>query len=80
MNAYSYCNQIPTYEPDQDHISFIIDKGLYCYIGMPFGLVNAGVTYQRLRNHFELCEFDPYIYGYVGTLRKDWIFAHSSNL
>ncbi|XP_063948111.1 uncharacterized protein LOC108203333 [Daucus carota subsp. sativus] len=48
MDAYSGYNQIPMYGPDQEHTSFITDRGLYCYIGMPFGLINAGATYQRL--------------------------------
>ncbi|XP_074373641.1 uncharacterized protein LOC141713990 [Apium graveolens] len=50
MDAYSGYNQIPMYGPDQEHRSFITDRGLYCYIGMPFGLINAGATYQRLVN------------------------------
>lgn len=50
MDAYSGCNQIPMYEPDQEHISFITDRGLYCYVGMPFGLLNLSATYQRLVN------------------------------
>nr|XP_017247956.1 PREDICTED: uncharacterized protein LOC108219166 [Daucus carota subsp. sativus] len=50
MDAYSGYNQIPMHEPDQEHTSFITDRGLYCYIGMPFGLINAGATYQRLVN------------------------------
>ncbi|XP_074347670.1 uncharacterized protein LOC141686541 [Apium graveolens] len=50
MDAYSGYNQIPMYGPDQEHTSFITDRGLYYYIGMPFGLLNAGVTYQRLVN------------------------------
>ncbi|XP_063942768.1 uncharacterized protein LOC135150410 [Daucus carota subsp. sativus] len=49
-DAYSGYNQIPMHEPDQEHTSFITDRGLYCYIGMPFGLINAGATYQRLVN------------------------------
>ena len=36
--------------PDQDHTSFIIDHGLYCYKVIPFGLKNAGRTYQHLVN------------------------------
>ena len=36
--------------PDQEHTSFIIDRGLYCYKVIPFSLKNAGVTYQHLVN------------------------------
>jgi len=50
MDAYSGYNQIPMYVPDQDHISFVTDRGLYCYKIMPFGLKNAGATYQCIVN------------------------------
>ena len=50
MDAYSGYNQIPMHVPDQEHTSFITDVGLHCYIAMPFGLKNAGATYQRLVN------------------------------
>ncbi|KAL2532658.1 Protein kinase superfamily protein [Abeliophyllum distichum] len=50
MDAYSRYNQIPMYPPDEEHTSFVTDKGLYCYRVMPFGLKNAGATYQRLVN------------------------------
>ena len=34
-------------ESDQLATSFITPFGLYCYTTMPFGLRNAGATYQR---------------------------------
>ncbi|CAL2277495.1 unnamed protein product [Prunus armeniaca] len=50
MNAYSGYNQIFMHPENQAHTSFITDHGLYCYKVMPFGLKNAGATYQCLVN------------------------------
>ncbi|CAL8988534.1 unnamed protein product, partial [Prunus brigantina] len=50
MDAYSGYNQIFMHPEDQAHTSFITDRGLYCYKVMPFGLKNAGATYQHLVN------------------------------
>ncbi|CAL9000860.1 unnamed protein product, partial [Prunus brigantina] len=50
MDAYSGYNQIFTDPADSEHTAFITDRGLYCYNVMPFGLKNAGATYQRLVN------------------------------
>ena len=43
-------HQIPMKEGDEEKTSFITHKGTYCYRMMPFGLKNAGATYQRLMN------------------------------
>jgi hypothetical protein len=50
MDAFSGYNQIHMSELDEEKTSFITDRGLYCYNMMPFGLKNAGATYQRLVN------------------------------
>lgn len=50
MKAYSGYNQIQMNMTDEENTSFIIDRGMYCYKVMPFGLKNVRKTYQRLVN------------------------------
>ena len=50
MDAFSSYNQIRMDEFDQEKTSFVTSQGLFCYKVMPFGLKNAGATYQRLMN------------------------------
>jgi len=51
LDAYSGYHQIKMKESDQLTTSFITPFGMHCYITMPFGLRNAGVTYQRCMIH-----------------------------
>lgn len=48
LDAYSGYNQIRMDPLDEDKTAFITDTSNYCYRVMPFGLKNAGATYQRL--------------------------------
>ena len=50
MDAFSGYNQIQMTEGDQEKTAFITSRGPFCYKVMPFGLKNAGATYQRLVN------------------------------
>ncbi|KAK1678802.1 hypothetical protein QYE76_039650 [Lolium multiflorum] len=55
LDAYSGFHQIPLKKEDQIKTAFITPHGAYCYVTMPFGLRNAGATYQRC---MQKCLFD----------------------
>nr|GEZ07294.1 reverse transcriptase domain-containing protein [Tanacetum cinerariifolium] len=48
FDAYKVYHQIQLAEADKEKTTFYTGQGVYCYTKMPFGLKNAGVTYQRL--------------------------------
>ncbi|XP_027905968.1 uncharacterized protein LOC114165580 [Vigna unguiculata] len=48
MDAYSGYNQIRMHPEDEDKTAFMGIKANFCYLVMPFGLKNAGATYQRM--------------------------------
>ncbi|XP_027156526.1 uncharacterized protein LOC113757421 [Coffea eugenioides] len=50
LDAFKGYHQIEMAEEDREKTSFITEEGTYCYRTMPFGLKNAGATYQRLVN------------------------------
>ena len=47
MDGYSGYNQILMHHEDKEKTTFITPWGTFCYKVMPFGLKNAGATYQR---------------------------------
>ena len=58
-------------ESDQLATSFITPFGMYCYVTMPFGLQNAGATYQRCMLHV----FGEHIGSTVEAYIKDIIIT-----
>jgi Reverse transcriptase (RNA-dependent DNA polymerase) len=48
VDALQGYHQIKLAVEDQKRVSFITPFSTYCYVVMPFGLKNAGATYQRL--------------------------------
>ncbi|KAL0308119.1 UNVERIFIED_CONTAM: Retrovirus-related Pol polyprotein from transposon.6 [Sesamum calycinum] len=48
MDALQGYHQIMLSPEDHKRVSFITSDEMFCYVAMPFGLKNAGATYQRL--------------------------------
>ncbi|GJV80403.1 reverse transcriptase domain-containing protein [Tanacetum coccineum] len=48
LDAYKGYHQIQMTKKDEEKTAFHTDEGVFCYTKMPFGLKNAGATYQRL--------------------------------
>ncbi|GJY33846.1 reverse transcriptase domain-containing protein [Tanacetum coccineum] len=48
LDAYKGYHQIHMAESDEEKTAFHTSQRVYCYTKMPFGLKNAGATYQQL--------------------------------
>ncbi|GMH26334.1 hypothetical protein Nepgr_028177 [Nepenthes gracilis] len=80
MDAYSGYNQIRIDPEDEEHTSFMTDQGTYCYKMMPFGLKNAGATYQRLVNKMFKAQIGRNVEVYVDDmLVKSKVASHHVN-
>jgi hypothetical protein len=55
-------------ESDQLATSFITPFDMYCYVTMPFGLRNAGATYQRCMQHIFGEHIGPIVKAYVDDI------------
>uniref|UniRef100_A0A2N9FBB1 Uncharacterized protein n=1 Tax=Fagus sylvatica TaxID=28930 RepID=A0A2N9FBB1_FAGSY len=48
LDAFQGYHQIAMNPADEEKTAFITPRGIFCYKVMPFGLKNAGATYQRM--------------------------------
>nr|AAK71558.1 putative gag-pol protein precursor [Oryza sativa Japonica Group] len=48
LDAYSGYHQVRMAREDEEKIAFITPVGTFCYTTMPFGLKNAGLTFQHM--------------------------------
>ena len=72
MDAFSGYHQMPLCPENQEKTTFTMNRGLHCYKMMPFGLKNAGATYQRLVNKL----FEPLI-GKTLEVHVDYMIVKS---
>nr|GEU90916.1 reverse transcriptase domain-containing protein [Tanacetum cinerariifolium] len=68
LDAYKGYHQIQLVEPDEEKTTFHTGQGVYCYTKMPFGLKNAGATYQRLMDKAFESQIGQNIEVYVDDL------------
>ena len=81
MDAHAGYHQIPMAEKDCMHTTFVTAQGVYIYKMMPFGLKNAGVTYQRTINKVFVEQLGRNIEVYVDEMIvKSKIKDHVSDL
>jgi L-rhamnose mutarotase len=74
LDAYSGYNQIKLKKEDEEKTAFITPYSIFCYQVTPFGLKNAGATYQRMQNCLESQigrNIQVYIDDVVITTRKE---------
>jgi hypothetical protein len=75
LNAYFGYNHIKLKKEDEEKTAFIMPYGVFSYQVMPFGLKNAGATYQRMMQNFlgsQIgCNIQVYIDDVVITTRKE---------
>ena len=62
-------NQIPLDEACQEYTAFTVpDRGLFQFVRMPFGLLNAPATFQRLINRVIGPELKPHAFCYLDDI------------
>jgi hypothetical protein len=74
LDAYSGYNQIKLKKEDKEKTAFITPYDIFCYQVMPFGLKNAGATYQRMMQNCLKSQIGHNIQVYIDdvviTMRK----------
>ena len=68
MDGSSGYNQIRMNPKDEELTAFRTPKSIYYYKVMPFGLKNAGATYQWAMQKI----FDKVLHKYVGVMLMIW--------
>jgi len=68
LDAFSGYNQIKMHPRDESKTTFMTKTCCYCYKVMPFGLKNAGATYQRLMDKILATMLGRNVQAYVDDM------------
>ncbi len=68
MDGFSGYNQVIVHPEDQKKTSFTTPWGTFIYISMPFGLINAGATFQRAMDIDFMGEQDKFVAVYLDDI------------
>lgn len=81
MDALSRYNQILTNESNEENAAFITKWGNFCYRMMSFSILNAGLTFQRLKEMVFKNQIDRNVLAYVdGILVKSVVLIDHAKI
>lgn len=68
LNGFSPYNQVTVHPDDQEKTAFTTPWGTFMYSKMPFGLMNAGATFQRAMGIAFVGEKDKFVPVYLDDI------------
>ena len=68
LDGFSGYNQVAVHPEDQENTTFTTPWGTFMYAKMPFGLMNAGVTFHKAMDTAFLEENDRYVVIYLDDI------------
>ena len=82
LDAFQGYHQIPLALVDQEKTAFVTPIGNYHYKVMPFGLKNAGSTYQRMMTKMFEPQLGKNVEVYIDDMvvKSKLVFEHVGNL
>ena len=76
VDGFSWYNQISMHPDDKEKTSFTTPWGTFMYDKMPFGLMNAGATFQREMDIAFVGEKDKFVVIYLDDIT---VFSQSDD-
>ena len=68
MDGFSGYNQVKVFLEDQEKTTFTMPWGTFMYANMPFGLMNAGATFQHAMDIAFMEEKEKFVVVYMDDI------------